>query len=189
MLNSNRHAGLLRTDDTLLVVVDMQEPFLRSIWEREKLTANVTTLIRAANILRVPIVPTLQYASRMGDLAPEISKYIPKDRGAFDKMTFSCACDEAFLSELQRSGRKQVLLCGLETHICVNQTALDLVARDFQVVVAADAVSSRTEGNYQIGLNRMEHAGVIISSTEMAIYEMLYEAGTPDFREILSLIK
>lgn len=188
-VRSNRHPALLRAEDTLLVVVDMQEPFLRQIWERERVVANVTRLIQAARTLHVPIVPTLQNAQKLGGLLPEVAKQLPPQCVPFDKLCFSCLGDEAFTSEILRSGRKQALLCGVEAHVCIHQTAHDLLAQGFQVHVAADAVSSRTQQNAKTGLRRMESAGVLISSTEMAIFELLYEAGTPEFREILELIK
>jgi nicotinamidase-related amidase len=189
LLRSNRNSSLLRADDTLLMVIDMQEPFLRGIWERDRVVENVATLMKAAKILRVPIVPTLQYQERMGGCIPEIARLLPALSEPFDKLSFSCMGDDAITSEVNRSGRKQVLLCGVETHVCVHQTALDLQALGFQVHVAADAVSSRTERNWQVGLERMRSAGIQISSVEMAAFELMVEAGTPEFREIISLLK
>lgn len=186
---SGRHPSILRQDDTLLVVVDMQEPFLRSIWERERLVKNVTILLEAARLLRLPIVPTEQNADRLGGSIPEVAKRLPSLCVPFQKMSFSCCSDDAFMSEVQRSGHRQVLLCGIEAHICIAQTALDLLANGYQVHVAADAVSSRTQSNWQIGLNRVERAGGILTSTEAAVYELLQEAGTADFREMLEFLK
>ena len=125
----------------------------------------------------------------MGGVVAEVAKDLPPQCIPFDKLCFSCAGDQAFLSEVQRSGRRQILLCGVESHICVCQTALDLHLVGFQVHVASDAVSSRSERSCKVGLRKMEQSGILISSAETAIYEMLYEAGTPEFREILSLIK
>lgn len=188
-VRSNRHPEMLRPDDTSLMVIDMQEPFLRGIWERERVVRNVSILIRAAKVLRLPIVPTLQYGERMGDAIDEIARLLPTNCVPFDKISFSCMADEAIASEIARSGRKQVLLCGVETHICVSQTAHDLQAQGFAVHVAADAVSSRSERNWEVGLRRMEHAGIRISSVEMALFELMVEAGTPEFREIVAMVK
>jgi len=179
----------LRQNSTLLVVIDMQPPFLQNIWEGERLVGNVTTLLEAARLLRLPIVPTQQNTDRMGASIPEVTKRLPSLCVPFDKMCFSCCSDDAFISEVSRSGRKQVLLCGVETHICIAQTALDLIATGYQVHVSADAVSSRTQPNWQIGLNRIERAGGILTSTEAAVYELLAEAGTADFREMLPFFK
>jgi nicotinamidase-related amidase len=188
-MRSNRNTSLLRAEDAILIVVDMQEPFLMKIWEKESVIQNTVRLIKAASILRLPIVPTLQYERKMGGLIPQVASAIPKQFVPFDKLSFSAVGDAAFLSEVQRAGRKQALLCGVETHICIHQTAQDLIKLGLAVHIAADAVSSRAQSNWEIGIRRMEQSGVIISSTEMAIYEMLEEAGTPEFKQILELIK
>jgi nicotinamidase-related amidase len=189
MTRSSRHPALLRAEDTLLIVVDMQEPFLRNIWERDRVVTNVAALVEATRILRVPILPTQQNTEKMGETIPEIAKLLPSLCVPFDKLCFSGLADGAIASEVSRSGRRQILLCGIESHICINQTAHDLLAAGYQVHVAADAVSSRTESNWAVGLRRMERAGALITSTEAAIYELLGEAGTPEFREILQLVK
>jgi nicotinamidase-related amidase len=186
---TGRHASILHQEQTLLVIVDMQPPFLKNIWERERLVGNVTILLEAARLLRLPIVPTQQNTDRMGASIPEVAKRLPSLCVPFDKMSFSCCSDDAFMSEVNRSGRKQVLLSGVEAHVCIAQTALDLIAAGYQVHVAADAVSSRTQSNWQIGLNRIERAGGILTSSEAAVFELLEEAGTPDFRELLPLFK
>jgi nicotinamidase-related amidase len=176
-------------DNTILVVIDMQEPFLRNIVERERLLQNVSTLMQGANILRLPIISTTQYAEKMGDVVPEVKRLLPPLQPPFDKLCFSCYGDLAFVSEMHRSERKQVLLCGIEAHICVSQTAHDLIAAGFQVHPVSDAISARTEANRLLGISKMRQAGAVPSSVEMALYEMLHEAGTPEFREILKLIK
>jgi nicotinamidase-related amidase len=184
-----RHPALLRAEDSLLVVVDMQEPFLRHVWERERVLKKAATLIQAAAILHVPVVATTQNAQRMGGPVPEVAALLPPG-APFDKMSFSCAAESGFALDLRRRGHRQVILCGVETHICVSQTAHDLITQGYQVHIVADAVSSRSERDWQTGLRRMEQrAGIIITSTEMAIYELLFQAGTPEFREVLKLIK
>ncbi|MCS6775246.1 MAG: isochorismatase family protein [Chloroherpetonaceae bacterium] len=183
------HLHLLHPDNTLLVVIDMQEPFLGAIFERERLIKNVTTLMRGMNVLRIPVVTTTQYAKRMGGVIPEIRQCLPPLVTPFDKMSFSCMASPAFASEIQRSGRKQIVLCGVESHICVSQTAHDLIAAGFQVHLAVDAISSRTEVNYRVGVDKMRQGGVILGTVESVLYELLYEAGTPEFREVLSLVK
>jgi nicotinamidase-related amidase len=189
LFRSTRHTSLLRPDDSMMLVVDMQEPFLRNVWEREHLVRNVGILTEAAKLLRIPLLPTLQNSGRMGGLIPEIANGLPTECVPFDKMCFSCLADDAILSEVQRSSRKQIIVAGVETHICVSQTAHDLLALGYQVHVIADAVSSRRQSDWEIGLSRMERAGAIVSSTETAIYELLGEAGTPEFRAVLALIK
>jgi nicotinamidase-related amidase len=185
----SHHPHLLSPENALLVVVDMQEPFLRNIFQRERVLPNVCALISGANVLQIPVIGTTQYASRMGDIVQEVRRLVPVRQPVFDKMTFSCYADASFSSEIVRSGRKQILLCGVESHICVNQTAHDLIASGYQVHVATDAVSSRSESNYRLGLEKMRQGGVLMSSVEMALYEMLQKAGTAEFRGILDIIK
>jgi nicotinamidase-related amidase len=189
LLAPKNHPHLLHPDNALLVVIDMQEPFLRNIFERERVLTNVCTLLQGFNILRLPIISTTQYAERMGSIVPDVRRYLPHLLTPFDKMTFSCFADSAFASEVQRSGRKQIVLCGIESHICVSQTAHDLVAAGFQVHLGVDAVSSRTEANWRVGVDKMRQGGVILASVESVLYELLHEAGTPEFREVLQIIK
>ncbi len=189
MLGPNSHPYLLHHDQTIVVVIDMQETLLHAIHNGEQLQQNVRTLLQGINILRVPVVSTTQYTEKLGPIAPPIKSLLPPLLPPFDKMSFSCYGSPAFASELQRAGRKQVLLCGAETHICVSQTALELVAAGFQVHVAIDAVSSRTEANWRLGLDKMRQSGVLQTSVEMALYELMREAGTPEFREILKIVK
>ena len=183
------HPHLLHADSTALVVIDMQEPFLRNIYEPDRLLRNVRALMQGANTLRLPILGTTQVAEKMGDVIAPIKSLLPTQLPPFDKVTFSCMGSPSFVSELARAGRKQILLCGVESHICVNQTSHDLVAAGFQVHVVTDAVSSRTEANWRLGLEKMRAGRALMTSVEMALYELLHEAGTPEFREILNLVK
>lgn len=171
------------------MVVDMQEPFLRNIYDRESLMENVSIFLKAANVMRLPVISTTQYLRRMGDIVPEIKELLSPLQSPFDKLDFSCYRSPAVVSEVQRSGCKQVILCGVETHICVSQTAHDLTAAGYQVHVLTDAVSSRKEANWRIGLDKMRQGGVLLSSVELAIYEMLQQAGTAEFKEIVQIVK
>ncbi len=189
-MSSTRHPHLLERSDTLLVVVDMQEPFLRGIYERVRLTENVRLLVQAAALLDIPVISTVQYAERMGGLVPEVSEILPVNTGApLDKLCFSCAGSAAFTDLLMEAGRKQILLCGVETHICVSQTALDLAHQGYQVHVAADAVSARTLEKHKLGMERMRDSRVLPCAAEAAVYEWLTEAGTPEFKSLLKLVK
>ena len=189
MLLPKIHPNLLHIDRAALVVMDMQEPFLRNIFERERVLKNVCAMIQGAKTLRLPIVATTQNAEKMGGVVTEVKNLLPPLLPTFDKMTFSAYSSPSFESEMQRCGRKQAIICGVESHICVSQTAHDLAASGFQVHVVADAVSSRSEFNWKLGLDKMRQGGVLLSSVEAALYEMLYEAGTPEFRDILQTIK
>jgi nicotinamidase-related amidase len=168
----------------------MQEKLLPPIWERERLVRNAQLLIRTAGILKIPALVTTQYAKGLGTTVPEIASLLPES-SAIDKTMFSCFGSEAFCSALKRlpGHRTTVLLCGMETHICVMQTALAALRDGYLVHVASDAVSSRTEANWRVGLDRMQAAGAILSSTEMMIYELLRASNAPAFRELLPYLK
>jgi nicotinamidase-related amidase len=180
----------LDADQCALIVVDMQERLLPPIWEKERLVRNVQLLIRLAGILKLPALVTTQYAKGLGNTVPDIANLLP-NTPAIDKLMFSCFGSDAFCSMLKRlpGQRTTILLCGMEAHICVMQTALGALREGYMVHVAADAVSSRTELNWQIGLDRMRSAGAIVSSTEMMIYELLRSSGAPAFKELLPYLK
>ena len=180
----------LEAEQCALIVVDMQEKLLPPIWEKERLVRNVQLLIRLAGILKIPSLVTTQYAKGLGNTVPEIASLLPSNP-PIDKLMFSCFGSDAFCSLLKRlpGQRTTVLLCGMETHICVMQTALGALREGYLVHVASDAVSSRTELNWRIGLDRMRSAGAILSSTEMMIYELLRSSGAPAFRELLPFLK
>ena len=185
-----RHPNILCREQLALVVVDMQEPFLHVMHERERLTANVRLLVETAGIVGVPILPTTQYAERMGGVAPDITQLFRASASRpIDKLCFSCAGADGFLDGLVALGRRQVLLCGVETHICVSQTALDLTQQGYQVHVAADAVSSRTLEKHKLGMERMRDSAVLPCAAEAAVYELMQAAGTPEFKAILPLVK
>ncbi|HEY6764388.1 MAG TPA: hydrolase [Candidatus Sulfotelmatobacter sp.] len=180
----------LTAEQCALVVIDIQEKLLPPIFRREQLIKNSQLLIRAANILKVPVLATTQYAKGLGSAVPEIASLIPQGE-IFDKHLFSCFGSDAFCSQLKRlpGQRNTLLLCGMESHICVAQTALAALREGYQVHVASDAVSSRTEWNWKIGLSRMAAAGAVISSTEMMIYELMRSSSSAAFKEVLPWLK
>ena len=172
-----------------LVVVDIQEKLLPPIFQKEQLVRNAQLLIRLAELLKIPALVTTQYAKGLGKIVPEIASLLPNE--AIDKLAFSCFGSDAFCTSLRRvpGQRTTVLVCGMEAHICVAQTALAALREGYIVHVASDAVSSRTEWNRNVGLERMRSAGVVISSTEMIIYELLGSSGTPAFKDMLKHLK
>jgi nicotinamidase-related amidase len=180
----------LEAEQCALLVVDMQEKLLPPIWEKERLVRNAQLLIRLAKILKIPALVTVQYAKGLGNTVPDIASLLP-ETSPIHKLTFSCFGSDVFCSLLKRlpGHRTTVLLCGMETHICVMQTALGALREGYLVHVASDAISSRTELNWRIGLERMRAAGAILSSTEMMIYELLRSSGAPAFRELLPYLK
>jgi len=180
----------LEAERCALIVVDIQEKLLPPIFQKEQLIRNSKLLIRLAGILKIPALMTTQYAKGLGPTVPEISSLLPESP-AIDKQMFSCFGSDVFCSLLKRlpGNRNTVLLCGMESHICVMQTALGALREGYLVHVASDAVSSRTEWNWKIGLERMRAAGAIISSTEMMIYELLRSSGAAGFKEILPYLR
>lgn len=184
-----RHPQILQASQSVLVVVDMQEPFLRNLSERERVIRNCRLLIQSANVLKMPVIATLQYAQKMGGIIPEIAEVLPEGCEPIDKMCFSCYVSEPFRAVLMATGRTQVVICGVESHICVTQTALDARSAGFQVHVPEDAVNSRSPENWQIAMRRLRHADVVVTCAESVIYEWLVQAGTEEFRQILPLVK
>lgn len=180
----------LEADHCALLVVDIQEKLLPPIFHKEQLVHNAKLLIRAAGILKIPAIVSTQYAKGLGGTVPEIASLLPENR-AIDKDQFSCFGSAVFSTLLKRlpGKRNTLLLCGMETHICVLQTALAGLREGYLVHIASDAVSSRTEWNWKIGLERMQAAGAVISSTEMMIYELMRSSSSPAFKEMLPYLK
>src|SRR5438445_5350174 len=173
-----------------LVVIDIQEKLLPPIFQKEQLVRNSQLLIRLAGILKMPTIVSTQYAKGLGNTVPEIASLLPGTQ-PIDKHMFSCFGSDVFCSTLKRlrDNRNTVLLCGMESHICVTQTALGALREGYLVHVASDAVSSRTEWNWKIGLERMRAAGAVISSTEMMIYELMRSSSSAAFKELLPHLK
>jgi nicotinamidase-related amidase len=180
----------LDVEQCVLVVVDIQEKLLPPIFHKEDLVRNSTLLIRAAGVLKIPAIVSTQYAKGLGSTVPEIACLLP-ETAAIDKDRFSCFGSEVFCTLLKRlpGNRNTLLLCGMESHICVTQTALAALREGYLVHVASDAVSSRTEWNWKIGLERMRAAGAVISSTEMMIYELMRSSSSPAFKKMLPYLK
>jgi nicotinamidase-related amidase len=180
----------LEGEHCALIVIDIQEKLLPPIFQKERLIRNSQLLIRLAGSMKIPAIVTTQHAKGLGTTVPEIASLLPESQ-AIDKQMFSCFGSDAFCSLLKRlpNTRNTVLLCGMESHICVAQTAVAALREGYLVHVASDAVSSRTEWNWKIGLERMRVAGAVISSTEMIIYELLRTSAAPAFKEMLRHLK
>jgi len=176
-------------EECALIVVDIQERLLPPIFEKDRLLKNAQLLVRLAGILEIPIIATTQYAKDLGETVEDVKLLLPS--AAIDKQSFSCFGSDAFCSAMKRlpGQRNTALLCGMESHICVAQTALAALREGYLVHVASDAVSSRTEWNWKIGLERMRAAGAVISSTEIMIYELLRGSGTEAFKEMLRYLR
>jgi nicotinamidase-related amidase len=177
-------SGRLERDRTALVVVDVQEGFRKAIPEFERIAKATATLIEGAEAMAIPVIVTEQYPKGLGETVPEVAEHLPEGSEPLEKVVFSAAEAEGF----DLGGRDQALVCGVETHVCVNQTVLDLVADGKEVQVAEDAVGSRTEENKRIGLHKMERAGATLTSVETALFELLGRAGTDEFKQVQKLI-
>jgi nicotinamidase-related amidase len=172
--------------DTALLVVDVQEKLVPAIAGHQRVVWNVRRLIDGAKLLGLPVVATEQYPKGLGPTVPELAGRIG---AAPSKLTFSCGgCPELF-EELDGRGIHKILVCGIEAHVCVQQTVLDLLAAGWRVYVAADAVGSRFDLDFQTALRRMDSSGVTLTTTESALFEWCETAGTPQFKEISRLAK
>jgi nicotinamidase-related amidase len=172
--------SLLKRDEAVLVVVDVQEGF-RSYASFEAVAQACSKLVRAGRILDVPRIVSEQYPKGLGHTAPEVGL---EKEPRIEKTVFSAVRTEGF----DLGGRTQAIVCGIETHVCVSQTAHDLLERGIEVHVPADAVGSRHELDYERGLERLERAGAVVSTVESVLFELLERAGTPEFKEVQRLI-
>lgn len=180
----------LHPDQCALIVVDIQEKLLPPIFNKEELVKNTQLLVRLANILSLPTIVTTQYVTGLGPTVPEIASLLSHVQ-PIDKMQFGCfGCDE-FRTALKAvpGNRNTLLVCGMEAHICVMQTAMGALNEGYLVHVASDAIGSRVRWNWQIGIDRMRAAGAVISTTEMMIYELLQSSGTAQFKQMLPYLK
>jgi len=178
----------LNQENSALVIVDAQEVFLKPIKVRDFIVENIRLLVQVAKQLEIPVLATTQNAEKLGGLAPEIAESIG-DAPVVDKLCFSCLASESFAQHLQATGRSQVVIVGVEAHICVLQTALDMLKAGYAVHVPYDAVASRLKRDWKYVLLRLANSGVVVSAVESVVYEWLYEAGTDSFREVLPLLK
>jgi nicotinamidase-related amidase len=174
----------LSPDRAALIVVDVQEGFRKAIPDFERVARAAATLIEGAEAIGIPVIVTEQYPKGLGETAPEVAEHLPEGTEPLEKVVFSAAEAEGFDLE----GRDQTLVCGIETHVCVNQTVLDLLDGGTEVQVAEDAVGSRTEENKRVGLHKMERAGAVLTSVETALFELLGRAGTDEFKQVQKLI-
>jgi nicotinamidase-related amidase len=168
-----------------LVVVDVQEAFRKAVPGFESVAGATATLVEGARAIGIPIVVTEQYPKGLGSTVPEVAGHLPEELEPIDKVRFSAAEAQGF----DLAGREQALICGIETHVCVNQTALDLLAAGVEVHVASDAVGSRTDENRRMGLHKMERAGAVLTTVETALFELLGGSDAPEFKRVQELVK
>ena len=178
----------LEAKKSVLVLVDIQERFRPLIHQMDKVIANTRRLVQFCGGMNIPIVVTEHYSLRLGVTVTELRSLFTEFEPV-EKIHFSCCGCREFQTRLETLGRSQVILCGIESHVCIYQTALDLMRTDRQVAVVTDAVSSCSASNREIGLHAMAAAGVQLMGTQMAMFEILREAGTPEFKAVAGLLK
>jgi len=183
-----RHDHILDRDNTLLLVVDFQQRLLGAFKDPEKFLPNCIKLIKVANILNLPILSTEQYPKGLGPTVDEIKSELTNLKPV-EKVAFSCFGESRFVDELSRHSSRQLMVCGIETHICVEQTVLDGIECGYQMHVVSDACGSRKKKDHKTGLRKMEQAGAIVTCSEMAMYEILVRSDSEEFRDVLPLVK
>jgi nicotinamidase-related amidase len=166
-----------------LVVIDVQEAFRKAVADFDRVAAETARLVQGARVLELPIVVSEQYPQGLGETVPEVAEHL-EGIARVAKLCFSAAAAEGF----DLRGRDQALVCGIETHVCVSQTAHDLLDRGIEVHVASDAVSSRTLENKELGLHKMEGSGAVLTSVETALFELVGAAGTDEFKQVQRLV-
>src|ERR1043166_8091737 len=184
-----RHENTLDPKQTALAVVDVQEAFRQPIRDFSEVAARVALVAHAAGLLGLPVLVPEQYPKGLGRTASEIRAVLPEGFEPIEKTAFSSCGAGEFVARLEAACARQVLLCGVEAHVCVNQTAHDLLARGYQVHVLTDCVSSRTEQNKSVGIRKMLRSGAFPSSTELALFELMRDARHEQFKAIQKLIK
>jgi len=179
---------MLNAAETVLLMVDVQEKLARAMPARDELVLKTRQLLEGARVLGLPVVATEQNPQGLGPTLPELAALAP-DTQPVVKSSFSCCGSEPFMQQLRRTGRRDVVIAGIEAHVCVYQTALDLLADGYRVEVVADACASRTAENKRIGLERCRRAGAGITSVETLLFELLKAAEGPIFKDILRIVK
>ncbi|MDF2485294.1 MAG: hypothetical protein K0R46_1462 [Herbinix sp.] len=179
----------ITAEDTMALVIDFQERLVPVIEHQEELIHNTEILVKGLQALKIPIIVTQQYTKGIGMTVPSLVELFGENFTYEDKVTFSCAENETILHKIQETGKKNIIVCGIEAHICVLQTVIDLIALGYHVILVEDCVGSRKEDNRQIGIKRAILEGAIPTSYESILFELTRVAKTDTFKEISRLIK
>jgi nicotinamidase-related amidase len=179
---------MLTTDNTALIIIDVQEKLFKVMLHKEALAENLQKIIKGAQVLEIPLLVTEQNPIALGPTIPELKNFLPNIQ-PISKLSFSCCGEQKFLNKLSALNCKKLLLAGIEAHICVYQTALELLEKGYDVQVLADCVSSRTEENKKLGLERIKEAGGSVTSVEIALFELMRIAEGGTFKEISKIVK
>ena len=178
----------LDRNSAALLIIDIQERLAVVMDKKEQVVGNTLHLVELAKMLNIPVVVTEQYPKGLGRTLPEISSALPSYLPV-EKVSFNCCGEATFNEQIKRLGKKKIIVAGMETHICVLQTSLGLLAEGFDVHLASDAVCSRTKANWRSGLELIRDAGGVITNTETVLFQLLGVAGTPEFKAISNRIK
>lgn len=184
-----RHENTLDLSQAALVIIDMQESFRGAISDFAETSARIALLAHAAQLLKLPIIVTEQYPKGLGHTAGEIRAVLPAALEFVEKTAFSSCGAPTFITQLEQTGARQAIVCGIEAHICVNQTTHDLLARGYKVHFLTDCITARTAHHKQVGLAKMQQSGALPSSTETALFELMRDARHEQFKAIQRLIK
>ncbi len=179
----------LNIEDSLVLIIDIQDRLLNAVFNKELVQKKSAIIARAAGILNIPVIVTEQYPKGLGNTVETLRSSLDKETLYFEKTAFSALVDLQILDAIKKNNCKQIVIFGIETHICVNQTAEALIRAGFEVNVISDACGSRAESEYQAGLNRMKDNGAHVLTTEIALFEWLKTSKHPNFKEIQALIK
>lgn len=181
-----RSTELLTTQNSLLLVVDVQEKLMPHIANQDRVAAMIERLVKGAKLANVPIVCSEQYPKGLGSTITPLRDELNCNR--LEKLTFSCVGTESIRAEISQAAKQKIVLCGVETHICILQTALDLLAEGYEVYLPTDAVSSRSETDHDYGIRRLEGQGVVPTTSEACLFEWCERAGTDLFSEVRNLV-
>jgi nicotinamidase-related amidase len=179
-VNKKQAAGL---------IIDIQEKLFPHIHNIDKTAGNTRILLEGLKALEIPVLVTQQYTKGLGETIPEIAEILPPGQQRIEKISFSCCDEPAFMKELNKLDKEFVIIAGIETHVCVLQTALDLIENGFVPVVVQDCVSSRKESDYRVAIERMKKEGVVITTYESILFELCRFAGNEVFKQISRLVK
>ncbi len=180
--------SLLSADNTGIVLLDVQEKLMPVMGRKEKVTENILRLLHLSKLYNLPVVLTEQYPKWLGSTSLEIKEAL-SSYDPIEKLHFNCCDDDTFNTRLESEGLTNIILMGVESHICIFMTCISLLEKGYKIHVPQDAVDSRTDENRRIGLELMRGAGALITSTETVIYQILNRAGTKEFKEMLKRIK
>jgi nicotinamidase-related amidase len=184
----NPDAELIDKHDALLLLVDIQKIMLELCVMPENMVKHVVALLDLSRLTGFPVIFTEHNAEKLGGFVPHLTERVERPQ-IFNKLEFGCFANEAIASAVKQTGKKSIILAGIESHVCIFQTGAQAIQAGYRVHAVSDAISARSEPNRQVGLNRLRSAGAVITSTEMLLFELLGKAGTDEFRKVLPIVK